>query len=216
MLSFILNIQDANTAIENIHCSPGRAGINSVTQTPPKNAALTSGRGIIDLDCILQGVIMIKQHYRKFENSKAIAKLSKYLNATQLWEFNPSAVQKGIALGVACSWIPMPFHTTIAVLLAVLIDCNVLMVITSIWVANPLTMPFMYYSAYRLGAYLMHIDLGDLQFHLSIKDMLHDLHEIWQPFLLGCMILGVASGTIVYLVSRFVWPKVKRRVRRKS
>lgn len=158
---------------------------------------------------------MIKQHYRKFQNSKAIAKLSKYLNATQLWEFTPNSVEKGIALGVACGWIPMPFHTTIAVFLAVLIDCNILMVITSIWVANPITMPVMYYSAYRLGSYLMGVDVSNLQFHLSIKDMLHDLHEIWQPFLLGCMIMGVASGTIVYLILRFVWPEFKNKMQRK-
>lgn len=164
----------------------------------------------------MRGVFMIKQHYRKFQNSKAIAKLSKYLNATQLWSFQPAAVEKGIALGVACSWIPIPFHTTLAVFLAVIIDCNILMVITAIWVANPLTMPFMYYSAYKLGSYIMAVHTDNLQFHLSIKDMLHDLHEIWQPFLLGCMILGTASGAIVYLVLRFVWPEVKFKIRRRD
>ncbi len=158
---------------------------------------------------------MIKKHYRKFQDSKTIAKLSKYLNATQLWEFTPSSVEKGIALGIACGWLPIPFHTTIAVFLALIIDCNILMVITSIWVANPITMPFMYYYAYKLGAYLMNIKLEDLQFHLSIKDILHDLHQIWQPFLLGCLLLGLASGTIVYLVLRFVWPGVKSKIRRK-
>lgn len=207
----MLNMQSVSAAIAYTHCNVGKTGINTVEQIPTNNAALTNDKDIVDLDCIMQGVLMIKQHYGKFQNSKAIAKLSEYLNATQLWEFTPSAIQKGVALGVACSWIPMPFHTTIAVFLAVLIDCNVLMVITSIWVANPITMPFMYYYAYELGSYIMDVHVDNLQFHLSIKDMLHDLHEIWQPFLLGCMILGIISGAIVYITLRFVCPDFKHK-----
>lgn len=176
-------------------------------QTPTSSAILTKGSGKFNRNCIIQGGDMINAHYRKFQNNKAIAKLSKYLHATQIWSFAPAALQKGIALGVACSWIPMPFHTTIAVFLAILLNCNILMVITSIWVANPLTMPIMYYSAYKIGAYILGVHVANLQFHLSIKDMMYDLHQIWQPFLLGCTILGITSGALVYLLLKLLWPK---------
>lgn len=205
----------AKATIAYVHDNEGTVPQGKAEQIPTSSAKLTSGIGIGDSNCISQGAFMIKKHYIKFQNSKTIAKLSRLLNATQLWEFTPNSIEKGIALGVACSWIPLPFHTTIAVFLAIVIDCNILMVITSIWVANPITMPLMYYSAYKFGAYIMAVNESNLQFHLSIKDMLHDLHAIWQPFLLGCTIFSITSGIITYSVLKYIWPGVQRKIRSK-
>jgi uncharacterized protein (DUF2062 family) len=157
---------------------------------------------------------MLKQHYKKFQHSKYIAKFSKLVGAKNLWVFNRASVEKAIALGIACAWIPLPFHTTIAVFLAVLIDCNILLVITAIWFANPITMPFMYYCAYKLGVQLLHVNPDLVRFHFTIESMMQDLHLIWQPFLLGCAVLGIASGLLTYLLLHFAWPDISQKIKR--
>ncbi len=161
----------------------------------------------------------LKKHYRKIQHNKTIAKFSKLVGADNLWHFNQYSASMGLAVGVACAWIPLPFHTMIAILIAIMLNCNLPLVITAIWVANPLTMPIMYYAAYRVGEYLLGIHPPqDIQFHLSINDMLYDLHEIWQPFLLGCLVLGLASGLIAKLGMSLIWklPRVQRSLTRQN
>lgn len=156
---------------------------------------------------------MLKQHYKKFLNSKYIAKFSDIVGAKNLWVFNRKSVELAIALGVTCAWIPLPFHTTIAVFFAVLIDCNILLVISSIWFANPLTMPFMYYSAYKLGVFLLHIHPDLVHLNFSVDTIVQDLHMIWQPLLLGCAVLGISCGLVTYLILHFIWPDVHKKMR---
>lgn len=148
----------------------------------------------------------LNQYYKKIQQNKYIAKFSKQMGAENLWHFNQYSVAMGLAVGVACAWIPLPFHTIIAVFIAVALDCNIPLVIMSIWVANPITMPIMYYYAYRTGEYLLGISPPqEIKFHLSINDMLYDLHEVWQPFLIGCFILGITSGVVAYYGMRLMW-----------
>lgn len=148
----------------------------------------------------------LKHYYIKFSNNKYIVKFGKATDAKHLWDFNRSAVAKGIALGVACAWIPLPFHTILAVFLAILIDCNIPLVAIAIWVANPLTMPFMYYFAYIFGDFLLNIHHLDIKFHLSLHDVLQVLHIVWEPFVLGCLVSGLICGIIAYAIVQFLWP----------
>lgn len=156
----------------------------------------------------------LKKHYKKLQSNKYIAKFSKMVGAKNLWHFNEYSASMGLAVGIACAWIPLPFHTILAIIIAIILDCNIPLVAASIWVANPLTMPIMYYYAYRLGEVLLGISpTRDIKFHLSINDMLYDLHEVWQPFLLGCLVLGLVSGLIAKVVMQLLWrhhPHVKK------
>lgn len=154
----------------------------------------------------------LKKYYKKFSTNKYIIKFSTKVGAKHLWDFEKDSVVKAIALGVACAWIPLPFHTIIAVFIAILIDCNIPLVAIAIWVANPITMPFMYYSAYILGDFLLNIHKLSFKFHLSIKDVLEVLHEVWEPFILGCFLLGLISGVSTYLFIQSIWPKIKHKI----
>ena len=149
----------------------------------------------------------IKQHYTDLANNKTIAKFAKIFRAKNLWIFNRHSVVWGITLGIMCSWIPMPFHTWIAVAFALVIDCNIPLVVISIWFANPITMPFMYYVAFRVGEALMHLHPSNMAFHPSIKDLMAVFDQIWQPLLLGCLICSIFCGMASYLICNFLWFK---------
>lgn len=147
----------------------------------------------------------LKQHYKKLENNKYIAKFGSFVHAKNLWTFNRHSIIWGITIGIMCAWIPMPFHTTIAIAFGILIDCNIPLITLSIWISNPFTMPFMYYIAYRLGEAIMHWPPSDHAFHPSIKDLVDALHTIWQPLLLGCAICSLCCGVIVYTLLNLCW-----------
>lgn len=154
----------------------------------------------------------LKKYHNTFSKNEYIIKFSKMVSAENLWHFHRESVAKACALGVACGWIPLPMHTLIAVAIAVLIDCNIPLTAVAIWVANPITMPFMYYYAYKLGAMILNIDMVNIHFHLTMHDILKVLHLIWEPFLLGCLICGVLSGLVTYLLAHLLWPSNKDRL----
>ncbi len=151
---------------------------------------------------------MLRDQYKKFHNNPYIVKFGQMVSAKDLWQFNRESVAKGIALGVACAWIPLPFHTVIAVFFAILIDCNIPLVAVSIWFANPVTMPFMYFFAYHVGANILGVHSEVMHFHLTIQDVILALHQIWQPFLLGCLVCALVSWLIAYLSIHLIWPNL--------
>lgn len=151
---------------------------------------------------------MLKKYYMKFHSNKYITKFSNLVGTKNLWDFNREAIAKGLGLGVACSWIPLPFHTMIAVGLALLLDCNIPLVAASIWFANPITIPFMYYFAYELGLKLLNLKPIPETLHLDFADIVLLLHHIWQPFLLGCLVAGILSGLLCYLLLHLIWPVI--------
>ncbi|HSX20664.1 MAG TPA: DUF2062 domain-containing protein [Gammaproteobacteria bacterium] len=151
---------------------------------------------------------MLKHYYKKFSHNKYIVKFGDIVCAENLWHFNRESVARGIAVGVACGWIPLPFHTILAVMIAVFLDCNIPLVAVSIWIANPITMPFMYYFAYQLGSGLLNVHMSHVHFHLNMQQIIIVLHDIWQPFLLGCLVAGLASGVATYLIIHLLWPNI--------
>ncbi len=150
---------------------------------------------------------LITHYYNKFYNNKYIQKFGKLVGAQHLWDFTKDSTAKGIAIGMGCAWIPLPFHTTIAIALAILLDANIPLAAVAIWFANPITMPFMYYYAYLLGDFLLNIHSYHIKFHLSIQDVLHIIEHVWEPFLLGCAVLGVIIGFLTYITLLFFLKK---------
>ena len=46
---------------------------------------------------------------------------------------------------------------------------------------------------------------GEFDFQLSIDWLLTGLAEIWQPFLLGCLLCGLFFGSVGYFVINILW-----------
>jgi hypothetical protein len=75
----------------------------------------------------------------------------------------------------------------------------------STWVSNPLTMGPMYYFAYRLGRGLLDTPLRRFKFEMSWDWVSNTFVTIWQPMLLGCVILGVVTAVIGYISLDLLW-----------
>src|SRR5206468_10800207 len=75
-----------------------------------------------------------------------------HLRHPSLWRLNRRSVPRGVAIGL-CVGVMIPFmHTIIAALLAIPARANVAVAALFTLVVNPITIPFMYLAAYRIGS----------------------------------------------------------------
>jgi uncharacterized protein (DUF2062 family) len=63
----------------------------------------------------------------------------------------------------------------------------------------------MYPAAYQLGRRLLRTPLREFQFEMSWDWVTHTFVTIWQPMLLGCVILGMAAAVIGYVTLDLFW-----------
>ena len=105
--------------------------------------------------------------------------------------------------GVA--FMPVPGQMLLAALLAVLLSCNLPLSVSLVWITNPVTMPAIFYMAYKMGALLIDVPVKDVEFELSFHWLTHRLASIWQPFLLGCLLCGLFFGSLGYFVINMLW-----------
>lgn len=145
------------------------------------------------------------QKYIDIENNRCFKLMRPLIKDKNLWHFNRYSFAAGISIGIFCGWIPIPFHTVLAIFMAIVFNCNVPLAVISIWVANPLTMPEMYYFAYKLGAKILHVDTGAQKFDLNIDGFLHLLNDIWQPLIIGCILCGLITAMLVYATIYLLW-----------
>ena len=93
----------------------------------------------------------------------------------------------------------------LAAALAVMLRCNLPLSVGLVWITNPVTMPAVFYLAYRVGAMIIEVPIQPIQFELSIYWLTHSLAAIWQPFLLGCMICGLFFSSLGYFIISILW-----------
>jgi uncharacterized protein (DUF2062 family) len=127
------------------------------------------------------------------------------LHDPRLWGIQRRRVVPAFALGLFIAFMPFPGHTLMAVLAALALRINIPVAAVSTWVSNPATMGPMYYLAYQLGSQLLHTDQKEFGFELSWDWVAHGFVTIWQPMLLGCVLLGAAAAFVGYVTLNVIW-----------
>lgn len=122
-----------------------------------------------------------------------------------LWHINRRACSTAVALGIFCAFIPVPFQMLIAAVFAIWIRVNILVAVPMVWLSNPVTMGPMYYFCYLVGVEVLGLEQQGFHFELTFEWLFDGLAAIWQPFLLGCLVVGVISSLAGYLLIRILW-----------
>ena len=94
--------------------------------------------------------------------------------------------------------VPLPGQMFIAAIVAVRWRANLPLSVTLIFVTNPLTMPVIYFAAYQLGATILDTPVNPIEFEMTWSWFGERLGAIWEPFLLGCLLMGIAAATLGY------------------
>ncbi len=139
------------------------------------------------------------------QNHKYLQMFGKLLHKKNLWTLNHRSAPTAFAIGLFVAWLPLPFQTILAAALAIIFNCNLPIAVTLVWITNPLTMPFMFYAAYMLGAKILSHPPQEFVFEATWQWVETSVCSIGPPFILGCLILGTVFALIGYFLIKTLW-----------
>ena len=138
-------------------------------------------------------------------NHKHLQCFGHLLHKAGLWRLNRRSVAMAVAVGLFFAFVPVPFQMMLAAGGAIFFNANMPISVGMVWLTNPVTMPPVFYVCYLVGAWVLGTPTGDFNFELSWEWLANGLLAIWQPFLLGCLILGVLSAVLGYFGMNLTW-----------
>ena len=136
---------------------------------------------------------------------KSLEILGEWIYQPNLWHINRHSSSTAFFVGFFCAFIPLPSQMIIAAFMSIWLRCNLPLAVALCWITNPLTMPPIFFLAYKVGAVVMGVEPQSVHFQLSWEWLTHGLLAIWQPFLLGCLLCGVFFGCLGYFVVSVLW-----------
>lgn len=144
------------------------------------------------------------------------------LHDERLWGIRRKMVVPSVATGIFVAFLPVPGHVLIAALGALTLRVNIPVAALTTFISNPLTVGPMYFFAYRVGAALLRIEPAPFDFELSLDWVSNKLVTIWQPMLLGSMLVGAIAALIGYIALDVLWRysiadyKTRKRTKRRK
>lgn len=141
----------------------------------------------------------------KIRDHKSIRMFGSLLHEPNLWHLNRRSVASAFAVGLFFMWIPLPFQMPLAAGAAIMIHSNLPISVALVWISNPLTMPPMFYFAYRFGVWLIGAPELDFQFEPTMEWLKTEMLSNWKPFLTGCLTLAVISSVLGFACIRILW-----------
>jgi len=142
---------------------------------------------------------------QKIRDSKHLKIFGSLLLDQNLWHLNRRSFAGAIAVGLFVAFIPLPGQMLISAALAIIFRVNIVIAVAMVWISNPITMPPMFYAAYSVGNLFFDIPIEAKATEFNIKTLVAELKHGWQPFLLGCFVLGSASSCLGYILARLYW-----------
>ncbi len=141
----------------------------------------------------------------KLREIKSLKVLGEWIYEPSLWHINRYSASMAFFVGLFVAFMPLPGQMIIAAALAYQLRCNLPLSIGLVWITNPATMPAIYFLSYKVGAMIIGVPMQDLAFELSFAWLSQELSDVWQPFLLGCVICGLFFGSLGYFIITMAW-----------
>ena len=125
---------------------------------------------------------------------------------------DPHYVAMGMAIGIFVSITPtMPFHTVIAIALAIILRGSKAAAAIGVWFCNPLTAPLFYLGSYKTGMFVF----GQLApFNVKYESVLELMKlgmDATIAMIAGGIILGILPGIAAYFITRKIITKIRLR-----
>lgn len=119
-----------------------------------------------------------------------------------LWHINKKSVSRGFAIGAFCAFLPIPGQMIIAAFLSITFAANLPISVILTWISNPFTYTPIFYFAYKIGKIIINTDINVDEKQI---DILSNIKDIWEPLLLGSIILAIIGSIISYILIRVYW-----------
>ena len=147
----------------------------------------------------------ISRQYRRNQATWYLRPFSAVLHHPMYFALNRRSVTGALVIGVFVSMLPIPGHTPIAVVVALLAGVNLGVAALAAWLNSPLTLVPVFYAEYRLGALLLNIPLQPWPEAVTWAWLRGQIALMWQPLFLGALITAVATTALVYFGANAAW-----------
>lgn len=142
----------------------------------------------------------------KVREHKHLKFFGQLLHDPNLWHLNRRSVAGAFSVGLFAAFVPVPFQMVLGAAGAIIWRVNLPLSVGLVWLTNPVTMPPVFYFAYKLGTWILGTSLQKgVTFQVSLVWIMEKLTTIWQPFLLGCFVLGATSAIVGNMTIRLMW-----------
>jgi uncharacterized protein (DUF2062 family) len=122
-----------------------------------------------------------------------------------LWHLNRRSVPSAFFIGIFMSFVPVPSQMALAAIAAIACRANLVISVALVWISNPLTMPPMFYFAYKVGLAVTGAPAGEFTFELTWQWLSDGLAQVWYPFIVGCLSCGLFFGLLGSTAIRIYW-----------
>ena len=122
-----------------------------------------------------------------------------------LFHLNRRSVSLGVMIGLFWAFTPIPTQMIPAALTAWVIRANLPIAVALVWISNPITMPPILFGCYLLVAWVLDVPVMPPAEGASIEWFKGQLMTIWQPLLLGSLLISVVSAVSGYVAMRLWW-----------
>lgn len=139
------------------------------------------------------------------KNNRSLRFLGGLIHDANLWHFNRHSIARAAAIGLFWAMIPMPMQMLAAALLAIPLRANLPLSIGLVWLTNPLTMPPIYYTTYKLGTWLMDTPAVQMPGKISLSWIMEVTTTHWQPLYVGSFAAGLLLAAIGYFGVLLYW-----------
>ena len=155
---------------------------------------------------------MPRRFFRKFafkrhevSNQWFMTPFRHLLHDHRLWGVQRRWVVPAFATGLFVAFLPFPGHMLISSLAALMLRINIPVAALATWASNPLTVGPIFYFSYRVGASLLDMPQKSIDFELSLDWVTNTFVTIWQPMLLGSVLLGGAAALVGFALLDLLW-----------
>ena len=149
------------------------------------------------------------RHYlpdpQRLRAHKHLRFLGELLHDPRLWHFNRRSTVRGLAAGMFCAFVPLPWQMLLAAMAAAWLRFNLPVAVAMVWITNPVTIPPIFYGNYRFGAWLLGRPTLDWAFEPSASWLLKRIGDIGWPLLIGSLVMGVIAAAATFVIAHLLW-----------
>jgi len=159
-------------------------------------------------------IAFLKRHIPtqdSLQRNRVMRPFARHLGNPALWRMHRRSVPRGVALGLFVGVIIPVMHTLIAALLAIPARANIAVAAVMTLLINPLTIPPLYYAAYRLGSWELHYDAALVSPSAAervsgeLSRILFWVHQASGPIAVGILTIAVVAAAFGYVASSVLW-----------
>ena len=142
---------------------------------------------------------------------RVLRPFARHLSHNSLWRMNRRSVPRAVALGLFVAVIIPVMHTAIAAILAIPTRANVAIAAAFTLVVNPVTIPPLYYAAYRIGSWELHHDATLVDPHAAerfsseLSRLLFWIHQASGSIAVGVLPIAAAAAAVGYVLAALIW-----------